>query len=142
MHVRVPAARVHPLRRASCTPAAYWPEGRGNVGYGANVGSNHTGKAPDQELWPGEGVFFGLGTSIKFPANFTRSPYSLVATGVVSLPQKMEMPFSLVNVPDRTLPELSPAFNQVFPGCAASVPLPPLPPVRAGSHARPRQLGA
>jgi len=39
--------------------ASVWPGGKGNVGYGANVGSNHTGKAPDQELWPGEGVFFG-----------------------------------------------------------------------------------
>ena len=36
--------------------ATYWPDGKGNVGYGANVGSNHTSKAPDQELWPGEGV--------------------------------------------------------------------------------------
>lgn len=35
--------------------AAMWPAGKGNVGYGANVGSNHTGKAPDQELRPGEG---------------------------------------------------------------------------------------
>lgn len=36
--------------------ASFWPEGKGNVGYGANVGSNHTSKAPDQELWPGEGL--------------------------------------------------------------------------------------
>ncbi|MCL2025996.1 MAG: DUF4954 family protein [Leptospirales bacterium] len=28
--------------------ASLWPSGRGNIGYGANVGSNHTGKAPDQ----------------------------------------------------------------------------------------------
>ena len=28
--------------------ASLWPEGKGNVGYGANVGSNHTGKANDQ----------------------------------------------------------------------------------------------
>ena len=34
--------------------AAYWPEGKGNIAYGANVGSNHTGKAPDQEIRPGE----------------------------------------------------------------------------------------
>ncbi|MFP6667344.1 MAG: DUF4954 family protein, partial [Pirellulales bacterium] len=45
--------------------AVLWPEGKGNVGYGANVGSNHTSKAPDQECWPGEGAFFGLGTNIK-----------------------------------------------------------------------------
>ena len=41
--------------------ACFWPSGKGNIGYGANVGSNHTLKAPDQELWPGEGLFFGLG---------------------------------------------------------------------------------
>lgn len=28
--------------------AAFWPEGKGNVGYCANVWSNHTSKAPDQ----------------------------------------------------------------------------------------------
>lgn len=63
--------------------ASFWPEGKGNVGYGANVGSNHTGRAPDQELWPGQGVFFGLGTSVKFPANFRAAQYSIVATGAV-----------------------------------------------------------
>jgi hypothetical protein len=28
--------------------ATIWPSGRGNVSHGASVGSNHTGKAPDQ----------------------------------------------------------------------------------------------
>ncbi|KAL7553842.1 hypothetical protein ACHAWF_017165, partial [Thalassiosira exigua] len=32
-----------------------WPLGRGNVGYGSNVGSNHTGRIPDQETSVGEG---------------------------------------------------------------------------------------
>ena len=97
--------------------ACFWPAGRGNIGYGANVGSNHTGKAPDQEIWPGEGVFFGLATSIKFPSNFARAPYTLVATGVVALPQKVEMPFSLINSPGKTWPGIvSPAFNEIMPG--------------------------
>eukprot|EP00041_Stephanoeca_diplocostata_P035443 m.1249636 g.1249636 ORF g.1249636 m.1249636 type:complete len:225 (-) comp24701_c0_seq60:3225-3899(-) len=69
--------------------AAFWPEGRGNIGYGANVGSNHTGKLNDQEIWPGEGVFYGLGCNIKFPTNMTESPYTLIATGVTTLPQKV-----------------------------------------------------
>ena len=55
--------------------ATLWPEGKGNVAYGANVGSNHTSKAPDQEFWPGEGMFLGLGVNIKFPADFSRAPY-------------------------------------------------------------------
>lgn len=67
--------------------ACFWPAGRGNVGYGANVGSNHTGKAPDQENWPGEGTFFGLASNIKYPFNLVDAPYSLIATGVSCLPQ-------------------------------------------------------
>ncbi len=77
--------------------ATYWPSGRGNIGYGANVGSNHSGKAPDCELIAGEGVFFGLATVVKFPCNFANAPYSLIASGVTCLPQKLEMPFSLIN---------------------------------------------
>ena len=96
--------------------ATYWPAGRGNIGYGANVGSNHTGKLPDQELWAGEGTFFGLTTAIKFPSNFTRAPYSLIATGVTTLPQRVEMPFSLINEPSETISGVSPAFNEISPG--------------------------
>lgn len=77
--------------------ATYWPAGRGNIGYGANVGSNHSGKAPDCELLAGEGVFFGLAVVVKFPCNFINAPYSLIASGVTCLPQRMEFPFSLIN---------------------------------------------
>lgn len=100
--------------------AAFWPEGKGNVGYGANVGSNHTSKAPDQEIWCGEGTFFGLGTNIKFPANFRKAPYSIIATGVTTLPCKIEFPFSLINSPAITLPGVSPAFNEIIPGWVLS----------------------
>ncbi|TYZ62114.1 hypothetical protein PybrP1_012101, partial [[Pythium] brassicae (nom. inval.)] len=96
--------------------ASYWPQGKGNVGYGANVGSNHTLKAPDQELFPGEGVFFGLGCSVKFPSNFVRAPYSVVATAVTTLPQRLAMPFSLINTPGHVIPSLSPAINEISPG--------------------------
>lgn len=73
-----------------------WPLGRGNVGYGANVGSNHTGRIPDQECWAGEGLFWGLSSVVKFPVNMTRAPYSVVAAGCVLAPQKCSMPFSLI----------------------------------------------
>jgi hypothetical protein len=96
--------------------SAWWPEGRGNVGYGANVGSNHTGRAPDQEIWPGEGVFFGLGCNIKLPANFREAPYSLIATGTDTLPQKVAFPFSLISKP-ATFPEGLPrSLNEIQPG--------------------------
>lgn len=96
--------------------ACFWPAGKGNIGYGANVGSNHTGKAPDQELWPGEGVFFGLGVNIKFPSDLSKAVYSLVATGVNTLPQRVEFPFSLIASPDAHHDGINPALNQIRPG--------------------------
>jgi hypothetical protein len=100
--------------------AAFWPEGKGNVGYGANVGSNHTSKAPDQEIWPGEGTFFGLGVNIKFPSDFTRSPYSIIATAVNALPQKVTFPFSLINSSAAIIPGISPAYNEIMPAWVLS----------------------
>ena len=100
--------------------AAYWPEGKGNIGYGANIGSNHTGKAPDQEIWPGEGTFFGLGVNIKFPADYSKAPYSIIATGVSTLPQRVEMPFSLINARAESIEGVSPAFNEILPGWVLS----------------------
>lgn len=100
--------------------AAFWPEGKGNVGYGANVGSNHTSKAPDQELWPGEGTFFGLGVNIKFPSDFTKAPYSIIATAVNALPQKITFPFSLINSPAARIQGISPAYNEISPGWVLS----------------------
>jgi hypothetical protein len=96
--------------------SALWPEGRGNIAYGSNVGSNHTGKKPDQEIRPGEGNFFGLGCSIKFPANFEDAPYSLIATGVITAPQKLDFPFSLINTPVTVRPELGSSYNEIVPG--------------------------
>ena len=96
--------------------AAVWPEGKGNIAYGANVGSNHTSKAPDQEIWCGEGTFFGLGVNIKFPSDFSRAPYSLFATAVCTLPQRLEFPFSLINTPSFHPAGLPPLRNEIFPG--------------------------
>jgi hypothetical protein len=100
--------------------ATVWPEGKGNVGYGANVGSNHTLKAPDQELHNGEGCFFGLGVNIKYPSNFKAAPYTVFATGVCTLGQLLEMPFSLVNGAGEAIAGLSPAINEISPGWVLS----------------------
>ncbi|MCX5715588.1 MAG: DUF4954 family protein [Candidatus Omnitrophica bacterium] len=100
--------------------AAFWPEGKGNIGYGANVGSNHTSKAPDQELWPGEGIFFGLGVNIKFPSDFTKAPYTIIATAVNALPQKVTFPFSLINSPAERINGVSPAYNEIMPAWVLS----------------------
>ena len=100
--------------------SALWPEGRGNIAYGANVGSNHTGKKPDQEIRPGEGNFFGLACSIKFPANFEDAPYRLLATGVTTAPQRVACPFSLINQPASAPalggPEAGAGLNEIIPG--------------------------
>ena len=99
--------------------SAYWPEGKGNIAYGAMVGSNHNGRAPDQEIWPGEGCFFGLGTAIRFPADFSQSPYSVISMGVSTLPQKVRFPFSLITVPAEPLDEsqvqVPRAYNELIP---------------------------
>jgi hypothetical protein len=93
-----------------------WPAGRGNVGYGANVGSNHTSRAPDQEFRAGEGLFLGLGVNVKFPCDLSRAAYSVVACGTNLPPQKVTFPFSLVAPPQEHVPGVPPAFNQISPG--------------------------
>ncbi len=104
------------LHHESLLIAATWPAGRGNIGSGAQIGSNHTGRAADQSIRCGEGLFFGLGCQVKFPADFTASPHTVLAAGVTTLPQRLEFPFSLVNTPTMSVDGLSPAFNQLVPG--------------------------
>lgn len=96
--------------------STFWPAGRGNIAYGANVGSNHTSRAPDQEFWPGEGMFLGLGVNVKFPCDFSRAPYSIVACGVNLLSQQVTFPFSLIVEPAEHRPDVPPAYNQIVPG--------------------------
>jgi hypothetical protein len=95
--------------------AALWPEGKGNVAHGASLGSNHNSRTPDQEFRPGEGMFFGLGSSVTFPADFSQAVYSLIASGVHTLPQRMTFPFSLMNGPSAVLPGIPPSFNEIMP---------------------------
>lgn len=96
--------------------AALWPDGCGNLGYGANVGSNHTGRMPDQEVMPGLGMFFGLGVNVKFPSNFSESPFTLIASGLTTLPQRLKFPFSLIRPGDPQLVGISPRLNEIVPG--------------------------
>ena len=104
------------MHHQSLLIAARWPLGQGNVGYGANVGSNHTSRAPDQGIECGQGVFFGLGCSVKFPCSLERAPFSIIATGVTTLPQRLEMPFSLICSRTGDYPGVSPALNEIRPG--------------------------
>ncbi len=89
--------------------SAIWPLGRGNISYGCNIGANHTTRRANQEIWPGEGMFFGLGCSMKFPSNFLESPYTIIAAGTTCLPQRLRMPFSLLSPPScMNVPESAP----------------------------------
>jgi hypothetical protein len=63
----------------------------------------------------GEGVFFGLGTNIKFPACYEESPYSIIASGVTTLPQRVRFPFSLIMSPTESIKGLSIAINEIIP---------------------------
>jgi len=103
------------MHHSSLLIAAYWPDGRGNIGYGANVGSNHTSRMPDQEIHPGEGMFFGLDTVVKFPAHFRRAPYTVVASGVTTLPQRLELPFSLI-LEDTPPAGIAAGLTRIIPG--------------------------
>lgn len=95
--------------------AVTWPGGRGNVGSGAQIGSNHSSRAPDQGLLAPEGAFFGLSTSVKYPSNLSAAPYLTLATGVIAGPQRLETPFSLI-VPGPGPSPLFPALNRLIPG--------------------------
>lgn len=116
--VEITSSYCGPLVQAhhhSLLIAAIWPGGRGNLGYGANVGSNHTGRLPDQEIHPGTGLFFGLGCNIKFPANFSEAPWSLIATGVTTQPQRVRFPFSLIRQPGIVPAGINPLLNEIHP---------------------------
>ncbi len=90
-----------------------WPMGRGNVGYGSNIGSNHTGRIPDQECTVGEGIFWGLGCVVKFPVDCSRSFYSVIAAGVQLPPQSVSMPFSLIMSSNSSSTS---GMNEIVPG--------------------------
>ncbi len=82
-----------------------WPAGRGNVGYGANVGSNHTGRLANQEAYAEEGTFWGLSCVIIFPVSLTKSYYSLVSAGTkLSSCQIDTRPFSLITSSSQIIP--------------------------------------
>lgn len=115
----VTASVVGPLtgiHHQSLLIAAMWPGGMGNIGYGANIGSNHTSRLPDQEIRPGTGQFFGLSTSVKFPSDFSQSPFSIIATGLTTLPQKVSFPFSLITLPRKRPANVPDGWCQLIPG--------------------------
>lgn len=103
--------------------SACWTMGRGNLGYGSMIGANHTGRSNDQECFPGEGCFYGLGSSVLYPFCMMQAPYSVISAGVSCSPQKISFPFSLVADPLAPYPPalgeqhpLSPSLSTLKPG--------------------------
>src|SRR5262249_14878138 len=66
-------------------------------------------------LWAGEGMFFGLGVNVKFPADFSRAPYTVVACGANLAPQRMTFPFSLIAPPSVQPAGVSPSCMELVP---------------------------
>jgi hypothetical protein len=103
------------MHHQSMLISTLWPDGRGNVAYGANIGSNHTSRAPDQEMFCGEGIFFGLSCSVKFPANLIEAPYTIIAAEVTIPSQQIKYPFSLINKPSLLKDNFPSYYNEIFP---------------------------
>jgi hypothetical protein len=89
---------------------AIWPDGMGNVSHGASVGSNHNGKLPDQEIFIGRGIFFGLNVSLKFPSYLEQSPWSLFTAGLVLPPGRIDFPFSLISEDSKGRANIQPGW--------------------------------
>src|SRR5205807_3277994 len=45
----------------------------------------------------------------------SRAPYTILACGVTTLPQKLLFPFSLVNVPSTHYPGIPQSYNEIIP---------------------------
>jgi len=108
------------MHHQSLLISVFWPEGKGNVGSGCQCGSNHTSREPDQEFWPGEGMFLGLGVNVKFPGCFTQAPYTIIATGITLPPQRVEFPFSLILQPVEQPKDFSEDLNEIIPAWVLS----------------------
>ena len=50
----------------------------------------------------------------------SESPYTIIAAGVTTLPQRVAMPYSLINTVGELIPGASPALNVISPGWVLS----------------------
>jgi hypothetical protein len=69
-------------------------------------------------------MFFGLGVNVKFPADFSRAPYTVVACGANLLPQRCSF-LLLIAPPPLQRPGISPAYMEIIPGGCLGEPLCP-----------------
>ncbi len=89
--------------------AATWISGLGNIASGAQIGSNHTSRAPDATATISEGWFFGLGSLVKYPINLEDAPFGILAAGEILPSCVLVFPFSLIGSENGT-PLIRPAW--------------------------------
>ena len=95
--------------------AVLWPEGKGRVSHGVKVGLRRTASPAEQSFHLAEGMYLGLGVLLRSPADFSSSPYSILACGVRAMPQKVMFPFSLICCPSAHWEGVSPGCNEILP---------------------------
>ena len=69
--------------------------GQSNIAAGATIGSNHNGRANDNEIRAGRGFWPGLCSSLKHPSRF--ASFTLISKGSFPYELNIPLPFSLVN---------------------------------------------
>jgi hypothetical protein len=80
--------------------------------YCTETGHHQFSHVTYREISIGEGVFWGLGTIIKFPVDLSKAFYSVIAAGVQLPPQSISMPFSLI----MTGGDVGNGMNEIVPG--------------------------
>jgi hypothetical protein len=60
-------------------------------------------------------LFIGLGVKVVYPADFSGSPYSILACGITMPPQRLAFPFSVVKAPSARWEGIPSAYNEIAP---------------------------
>jgi len=74
--------------------------GQCNIAAGATIGSNHTSRVNDGEIWAGRGFWPGLCVSLKHNSKF--ASFTMIAKGSYTKELDIKYPFSLVTTDDKT----------------------------------------
>ncbi len=98
------------LHHRSLLIAVCWPDGLGNVASGAQVGSNHTGRAANASAVVSAGWFFGLNSTVQFPLDLSQAPFGFLGAGQRLPAGKYRFPFSLYGSQMNT-PIVRPGWN-------------------------------
>jgi len=79
---------------------AAYAGGQANIAAGATIGSNHTSRVNDGEIWAKRGFWPGLCVSLKHNSKF--ASFTMIAKGCYQKELDIKYPFSLVTLDDKT----------------------------------------